>query len=87
MNLLQLAWCPDLLAVHVHCGGGPAQHPHCSVQQELRGGDRESSDQCHPHSNRHHPQNGAVCTHTSMCPGKYTIADLIINSNTREGQD
>ena len=31
----QLAGSPDLLAVPVHCGGGAAQHSHCSVQQEL----------------------------------------------------
>ena len=31
----ELAGSPDLLAVPVHCGGGAAQHSHCSVQQEL----------------------------------------------------
>ena len=48
---LQLAGCPDLLAVPVHCSGGTIEHPHCPVQQELYGGHRESSDKLHSHQN------------------------------------
>ena len=50
-TLWQLAGDPDLLAIPVHCGGGSPQHPHCPVQQELRGGEREGSDQRHHHQN------------------------------------
>jgi len=35
ITFTQLAGCPDILAVPVHCDSGFAEHPDCPVQQEL----------------------------------------------------
>ena len=75
----QLARCPDILVVPVHCDSGYAQHPDCPVQQELWWGDRKSTDQCHPHQNCDHSKNKTVSSNTPFGQGECSVHLLVQN--------